>query len=78
VPECPDGGVVPSLLTGDANDDGCVGAADTQLVTACLGRPVGDSCTLSYLADLDHSGAVNTKDYLLTLMNKGHGCDAGL
>jgi len=77
VPECPDGGLVRSTLKGDATGDGCVDASDSQLVTACLGQPVGDVCKLSYLADLDGNGTVNTKDYLLALQNQGHGCDAG-
>jgi hypothetical protein len=75
-PECPDGGLVPSTLEGDATGDGCVHSADTQLVTACLGKPVGDRCRLSYLADLDRNGTVNSRDYLLALKNLGHGCDA--
>lgn len=77
VSECPDGGLVRSTLKGDATGDGCVDSSDTQLVTACLGHPVGDVCGLSYVADLDGNGAVNTKDYLLALQNQGLGCDAG-
>jgi len=76
-PECPDGGLVRSTLKGDATGDGCVDASDSQLVTACFGHPVGDVCKLSYVADLDRNGTVNTKDYLLALQNQGLGCDAG-
>jgi hypothetical protein len=77
VPECPNGGLVRSPLKGDATGDGCVDSSDTQLVTACLGQPVADVCRLSYVADLDRNGTINTKDYLLALQNQGHGCDAG-
>jgi hypothetical protein len=78
VPNCPDGGLTRSTLAGDANGDGCVDSADVQLVTGCLGRPVGDVCSLSYLADLDRNGSVDTRDYLAALQNAGHGCDGGM
>jgi len=76
VANCSDGGLTRSSLVGDLNGDGCVDTADIGLVTACVGKPVQDACSMSYLADLDGNGSVDIRDYLKVVGNQGKGCDA--
>jgi C1A family cysteine protease len=60
-------------LVGDANDDGCVGDADYQILSAGYGYSVS-SGRADARADFNKDGWVDGTDYMLMVQHWGEGC----
>lgn len=59
-------------LVGDANDDGCVGDADYQILSIRYGYSVSNGADAR--ADFNHDGWVDGTDYMLMTQHWGEGC----
>jgi dockerin type I repeat protein len=59
---------------GDADDSGCVDAADITLIDEFLGQRVSEANPLSFGADVTTDGIIDPRDYLLAKANFGEGC----